>query len=327
MTITSVFAQLLPYCTTLEPFILDDSISEISVNPDRKVFIERNGVTKYSGVSVGIGEAEDFATHAARWLGRDISDRSPLLSTRMADGSRISITCPPISPGWCLTIRKFGDRRFSLHNLQVHQGMMNGSVCEVLREAIIARDNVLISGATGTGKTTVLNALISEFPADERVVLIEDTSEIFCQNENIVRFEAWPGSAEIPAISIRELLKHALRFSPTRLVIGEVRDDAAYDLLQALNTGHNGSFSTVHADSAVQALRRISNLALSAHPNLSHTFIREETANAIDLVLHIRKEDSGLRRVVELISVDGYDTAAQKFDTETIYSFSQGVNK
>ncbi len=224
---------------------------------------------------------------------------------------------PPCSPGGAtLTIRKFnaGSPRI---NLSTWEPM----TAEATRVAAMpcATANVLISGGTGSGKTTTLNAFMAHVPATDRLVVIEKPMELEIRHGNAVRWEAVDALAGRSAITVAQLVAAALRHRPDRIIVGEVRDHSAYDMLQAMNTGHSGSLTTVHADSAIQALLRVASLALSAHANLDHGFVRSQTAEAIHYVLHVTRLSDGPRTVSEFVQVRGYDAARAQFEVDVLY--------
>ena len=220
-------------------------------------------------------------------LGRRVDEASPLCDARLADGSRVNVVVPPLSlAGPCLTIRRFRREGFSLREL-VASGTMPAAAAELLAVAVAARASILVSGGTGSGKTTTLNALSGAIPAGERIVTIEDAAELSLRQGHVVRLEARPPNLEGRGeVTIRQLVRNALRMRPDRIVVGEVRGAEALDLLQALNTGHDGSLSTVHANSPEDALRRLETLALMADVGLPHAAVREQVASAVDLVVH-----------------------------------------
>src|SRR5258705_8062172 len=251
------FEMILPFLKPIEHLILDDSISEVMVNGSSHVFIEKNGfIEKIPGLSLGEKSLMIAVKNIARRLGDDISESKPILDSRLPDGSRVAAVIPPCSvDGVTLTIRKFNARHFGVEEL-VQAGTLERWLANQLEGYVLARKNILIAGATGSGKTSMLNALGKFIPSDERVLLIEDTSEIHMSQENLVRFEARQPQNGLPAITIRDLLKASLRHRPDRLILSEIRGGEAFDLLQLLNTGHSGSLSTVHATSARQGLSR-----------------------------------------------------------------------
>jgi Flp pilus assembly CpaF family ATPase len=297
--------HLVPYCPLLGVFLADDGISEIEVNSNGQIYTEASGVTTPSGAVVPQYEIEAFITRVARWRGQDISDREPLLSVQMPDGSRLSAVCPPVSPGWCFTIRKHSRERWTMEAL-VENATISPMGAAMLAGFVSRRRSVLISGGTSTGKTSLLTALSEFIPASERVVVIEDVSEIKIDLPNLVRFEAQPAAEGRKEISIRNLVKHALRFTPNRIILGEVRGGEAFDLLQVLNTGHAGSLSTIHANTAERALSRLADLTLQADVGITERFVKKSIAEAIDIVVHVERE-GGRRRVTEIAQVEGYD--------------------
>ena len=256
----------------------------------------------------------------ARACGDEISDMQPLLDARLEDGSRVAAMFPPCAvAGPILTIRKF-TKRFTLREL-VQVGALTPGMADTLRDAIDGQRNILISGGTGTGKTTLLNALAAHIPAEDRVVVIEETAEIHLEKPNVVRLEARRAQAPLgheaplPPVSIADLLRAALRHRPDRILVGEVRGAEAFDLLQALNTGHLGSLSTIHANSAEQAFTRLAHCVLTANVGLPHRSVREAIALAIHVIAHIARID-GLRRVTEIVNVRGYDSETDRFILE-----------
>jgi pilus assembly protein CpaF len=248
-----------------------------------------------------------------------VSEEQPILDARLPDGSRVAAVFPPCSvAGTTLTIRKFQTRFFTAEEL-VRIGTMTPEVLSTLREAIGAGQNVLISGGTSTGKTTILNALATFLPADERIVVVEDTAELNLEHANLVRFEARREQPQSPAVTIRDLLRATLRHRPDRIIVGEVRGGEAFDLLQALNTGHAGSLSTIHANSAPQALARLASCALQGGIDLPYQALRQQIADAIPFVLHLARQDR--RRVVqELMRIRRYDGTRDHYESETWFA-------
>ncbi|MGA9981141.1 MAG: ATPase, T2SS/T4P/T4SS family, partial [Candidatus Sulfotelmatobacter sp.] len=251
------FEMILPFLKPIEHLILDDSISEVMVNGPDRVFIEKAGfLQQVPGVSIGEKSLMVAVKNIARRLGDDISESKPILDSRLPDGSRVAAIIPPCSLGGVtLTIRKFNTRHFEMEDL-IRAGTLDRALANHLEDYVLARKNILISGGTGTGKTTLLSILGKFIPQDERVLVIEDTAEIHLAQENLVRFEARREQNGLPAVAIRDLLKAALRHRPDRIVLGEIRGGEAFDLLQLLNTGHSGTLSTIHANSAEQGLAR-----------------------------------------------------------------------
>jgi pilus assembly protein CpaF len=325
--------RILPFLRPIEDLLVDPAITEVMVNGGgRRIFVERDGTLEpVSGRVLEIRNLTVAIKNIARACGDEISDTQPILDARLEDGSRVAAMFPPCSvDGPTLTIRKF-THRYSLAEL-VAVGTLTESLAAELREAVHARKNILISGGTGTGKTTLLNALASKIPEHDRIVLIEETSEILVDKPNLVRFEARRAQiplgqeAPVPPVSIADLLRATLRHRPDRILVGEVRGPEAFDLLQALNTGHLGSLSTVHANSAEQALTRLAHCVLTANVGLPHRSTREAIALAIHLVVHIARVD-GRRAVTELVAIRGYDHHADRFTLESCLPLAKAVQE
>ena len=315
--------RILPFLRPIEDLLCDVTVTEVMVNDGgRSVFVERQGTVVH--VPDRTIETRNLAVaikNIARACGDEISEAQPILDARLEDGSRVAAMFPPCAvAGPVLTIRKFG-HRFTLDEL-VEIGTVTPALANELTHAIAARRNVLVSGGTGTGKTTLLNAVAANIPDAERVVIIEDTSEIHLIKPNLVRFEArravLPMGQEppLPAVTIAELLRATLRHRPDRIVLGEVRGPEAFDLLQALNTGHLGSLSTIHANSAEQALTRLAHCVLMANVGLPHASIREAIALAIHTIVHLERVGDR-RQVSHVLDVRGYDMRADRFDVAT----------
>jgi pilus assembly protein CpaF len=314
--------RILPFLKPIEDLLLDSTITEIMVNDGgRHVFVERDGALE--AVPDRTLEPRNLTVaikNIARACGDEISDVQPLLDARLEDGSRVAAMFPPCAVGGpALTIRKF-THRYSLDDL-VGVGTLTPAVVALLTEAIATHQNVLISGGTGTGKTTLLNALAARIPDDERIVVIEETAEIHLTKPDLLRFEARRAQAPLgqeaplPPVTIADLLRATLRHRPDRILVGEVRGPEAFDLLQALNTGHLGSLSTIHANSADQALTRLAHCVLTANVGLPHGSVREAIALAIQLVVHVARVNDR-RRVTEITAIRGYDTRTDRFQLE-----------
>ncbi len=294
----------------LEPLLADPSVEEVMVNGPGAVFVERGGRLQRSEVSFG---SDADLMHAVERilapLGRRVDEASPLCDARLPDGSRVNVVIPPLSlTGPCLTIRRFRRAGFSLRDL-VGNATLTGEGADLLALAVAARASILVSGGTGSGKTTTLNALSGAIPGEERIVTIEDAAELRLRQRHVVRLEARPANLEGRGeVTIRQLVRNALRMRPDRIIVGEVRGGEALDLLQALNTGHDGSLSTVHANSPADALRRVETLALMADIGLPHAAVREQVASGIDIVVHqSRGPDGGraVRSVTEVVRAAG----------------------
>ncbi len=308
----------------LRALLRDPSISDLMINGTMGVYADKGGILQEIPLSQPYtnDKLQQAIQRIARLLGQDLTTQNPILNTRLPDGSRVAVVGAPSSiNGPSLTIRKF-NRWFSSDEL-----IVSGSMPREVRDTIVRfmgeRKNGIISGGTGSGKTTLMKALLDHIPAHERLVIIEQPAELKVSHPNSVRWEAVEAIPGQVAITASELLAAALRHRPDRIIFGEIRNESGYDLLQAMNTGHSGTLSTIHAKSAWDALSRLSNLALSARPNLNHEFMRSETAEAIDFVLYCERDHMGRRRVRELIQVNGYDHASQSFQTEDIYRASE----
>ena len=289
----------------LEDLLADPSVEEVMVNGPRNVYVERAGRVEATGVEFG-GEEElrNTIERILAPLGRRIDELSPMVDARLADGSRVNVVIPPLAvDGPVLSIRRFGVERPGPAEL-VGLGSLSVGQCELLEAAVAARRSILISGGTGSGKTTLLNALSSFIGEGERVVTIEDAAELRLQQRHVVRLESRPASVEGRGeVTVRDLVRNALRMRPDRIVIGEVRGPEALDLLTALNTGHDGALSTVHANSPGDALARLETLALMADLGLPHGAIAEQVKRGVDLVVHLERDRDGARRVTEIAEV------------------------
>ena len=289
----------------LEPLLSDPGVDEVMVNGPGEVWVERAGRIERTGVGFE-GEAE--LLHAIERvlapLGRRVDEAAPLCDARLADGSRVNVVIPPLALGGpCLTIRKFRAHGFSLDEL-VERGTIPAALAEFLSGCVRARASVLVSGGTGSGKTTTLNALSGAIPDGERIVTIEDAAELRLRQRHVVRLESRPANVEGRGeVTIRQLVRNALRMRPDRIVVGEVRGGEALDMLMALNTGHEGSLTTVHANSPGDALRRVETLALMAGVGLPHAAVRDQVASAIDVVVHQARGAGGERRVESVAEV------------------------
>jgi pilus assembly protein CpaF len=289
----------------LEPLLRDPAVDEVMVNGPGAVFVERAGRVEPAAVAFpSEADLRHVIERILAPLGRRVDEASPLADARLPDGSRVNVIIPPLSlDGPILTVRRFRRRGFTAAEL-VQQGTLTEALRSFLAGAVGGRVNLLISGGTGSGKTTTLNALSAFIPEGERIVTIEDAAELRLQQPHVVRLEARPpnleGRGEVP---IRALVRNALRMRPDRIVVGEVRGAEALDMLSAMTTGHDGSLSTIHAGSPEEALRRLETLALMADVALPLAAVREQVAGAIDLIVHQERGREGERRVVEVAEV------------------------
>jgi pilus assembly protein CpaF len=313
------FEVILPFLRPIEHLIRDGEISEIMVNGSGRIFIERHGeLLAIPDATIPEKSLQVAVRNIARTLGDEVNDEMPLLDARLPDGSRVAAAIPPCSRrGTTLTIRKFQSRRFTPEEL-VRIGTVPQPAMDHLRDAVGQRQNILISGGTGSGKTTMLNALASFIDPEERVVLIEDTSEIQLSLENLVEFEARRVRPGLCAVTVRDLLRATLRHRPDRIILGEVRGGEAFDLLQALNTGHSGTLSTIHANSAEQAVTRFTSCVLQSGIELPYRAIRSNIGDAVQLLLHIERR-SGRRYVAQLLRLVRYDAGRDQYDFEPVY--------
>lgn len=286
----------------LEGLLDDPAVEEVMVNGPEEVYVERAGRIEPAEVRFPSERAlRDIIERILAPLGRRVDELSPMADARLGDGSRVNVVIPPLAvDGPALSIRRFTALRPGADQL-VASGTVTAEVLELLADAVRGRRSLIVSGGTGSGKTTLLNALSGFIDPGERVITIEDAAELRLRQPHVVRLESRPPSVEGRGeATIRDLLRNALRMRPDRIVIGEVRGAEALDLLTALNTGHDGALSTVHANSPADALRRLATLALMAGVGLPHGAIREQLGRGIDLVVHLARGPDGSRRVVEV---------------------------
>jgi pilus assembly protein CpaF len=293
----------------LEPLLADSTVSEIMVNGHDAVYVERAGVLVPSGVRfLSEDHLRRVIDRIVGQVGRRVDESSPMVDARLADGSRVNAIVPPLSlDGPILTIRKFSRDPFQVADL-IELNTMSEPVATMLTAAVEGGLNVLVSGGTGTGKTTLLNVLSSFVPSDERIVTIEDAVELQLRQEHVIRLEARPPNIEGRGeITIRDLVRNALRMRPDRIIVGEVRGAEALDMLQAMNTGHDGSLSTIHANGPRDALARIETMVLMAGFDLPTRAIREQVASALNLIVHVQRFRDGSRRITHVTEVVGME--------------------
>jgi pilus assembly protein CpaF len=314
------FELILPFLRPIESLILDPEISEIMVNGSKGIFVEKDGyIQPVHDVIISQKSLAVAVRNIARRLGNDISEEQPLLDSRLPDGSRVAVVLPPCSlNGVVLTIRKFNAKHFAIEDL-IAGGTLTAELADRLRLAVLDHQNILISGGTGTGKTTILAALSSFIPKHERVLVIEDTAEIQIRTPNLVRFEARREQNGFPAVTIRELLKASLRHRPDRILLGEIRGSEAFDLLQLLNTGHSGTLSTVHANSANQALNRFTSCVLQSGVELPYRAIKINIADSLNILIHLERRP-GRRFVSEVAEISGYESEIDRYNLRPLFN-------
>jgi len=291
----------------LETLLEDDDVTDVLANGPFDIYVERHG--KLEKTAARFRDPQhlvNIAQRIATAIGRRVDEASPMVDARLADGSRVNIVLPPlVLNGGTISIRKFPKRSLTL-DMMVQQENLSLEIARLLQIAARSRLNILISGGTGSGKTTLLNAISQQIDRDERVITVEDAVELRLQQPHIVQMETRPSNIEgIGQVPQRELVRNALRMRPDRIIVGEVRGAEAFDMLQAMNTGHDGSMSTVHANSPRDALYRVENMVMMANLNLPLKAIRMNVASALDLVVHIERMRDGIRRVQIIVEIAG----------------------
>ncbi len=307
----------------LEPLLADETVTEIMCNGPNKIFVERKG--KLQRVNVAFESNEHLMRIIERIvapLGRRIDESSPTVDARLKDGSRVNAVIPPIAlNGPTLTIRKFFKKPLTIEDL-IRYGSVTEESVEFMRACVVAALNILVSGGTGTGKTTFLNVLSSFIPSDERILTIENAAELQLRQEHVVTLESRPPNVEGKGeISIRDLVINALRMRPDRIIVGECRGGETLDMLQAMNTGHEGSMTTLHANNTRDSLSRIETMVLMAGMELPHRAIREQVASAIDAIVQLERMRDGSRRVVSITEIQGME--GDVITTADIFKFEQ----
>jgi pilus assembly protein CpaF len=313
------YELILPFLRPIEPLLLDASVSEIMGNPDSTWWCEREGILSHeTSVQFDPARLRTGLEVVANKLGKKLDEDHPLLNAQLPDGSRLAAVIPPVvRPAPALTIRKFPACHYTVDDL-IARGTLTRPLAEFLAAEIRSGKTLLISGGTSTGKTTVLRALASAIPNNQRVVVIEDTSELRLQKPNLLSAECQADTFR-GDISFDDLLKAALRWRPDRIILGEVRGVEARTLLDSFNTGHIGSLATIHANSAAKALRRFANLVLRSHSQATFEDVEAEIGEAVDYVVHVERE-RGRRVVHKVLRLAGYDRALQQFRFEIVYS-------
>jgi len=313
----------------LESLLDDDAITEIMVNRYDQIYVERDGkLHELAAQFSGEAQLRRVIERIVARVGRRIDESSPLVDARLDDGSRVNAIIPPLAVnGASLTIRKFSKTPLTAADLITYQ-TMSEEIAAVLWAAVRGRLNILVSGGTGTGKTTLLNVLSAFIPGDERIITIEDAVELQLQQEHVVRLEARPPNIEGRGeVTIRDLVRNSLRMRPDRIIIGEVRGGESLDLLQAMNTGHEGSISTIHANSPRDALSRLETLVLMAGMDLPLRAIREQVASAIDVIVQISRMRDGSRRITQVTEVQGMESDIILLQEAFSFDYSAGVDE
>jgi pilus assembly protein CpaF len=312
------FDLILPFLRPIEPLLLDENISEIMGNPDASWWYERDGIIhQETSISFDAGKLRTGLEVIANNLGKKLDEDNPLLHAQLPDGSRLAAVIPPVvRPAPALVIRKFTSRHYTIDDL-IARGTLTRPLARFLEEQIRNGKTLLISGGTGSGKTTLLRILANAIPDHERIVVIEDTSELDIQKPNILATECQTDTFKTK-ITFDDLLKSALRWRPDRIILGEVRGTEARTLLDSFNTGHSGSLATIHANSAAKALRRFANLVLRSNAQATFSDIEAEIGEAVDLVIHVDREP-GRRVIREVLQLNGYDRSTQSFQMEQVF--------
>jgi pilus assembly protein CpaF len=313
----------------LEPFLRDPDITEVMVNGFDSIYIERAGkILEVNGAFNDEAHLRRTIDKIVGRVGRRVDESSPMVDARLPDGSRVNAVIPPLAlDGSCLTIRKFATDPYGVDDL-VGFGTLTRTVAEFLDACVRGRLNILVSGGTGAGKTTTLNVLSSYLPGDERIITIEDSAELQLRQEHVLRLESRPPNIEGRGeVTIRDLVRNSLRMRPDRIVVGEVRDAAALDMLQAMNTGHDGSICTVHANSPRDVLSRIETMVLMAGIELPIRAIREQVSSAIDLIVHQSRFKDGSRRITHVSEVVGMEGDVITMQDVFLFDYRAGYDE
>lgn len=310
----------------LGEIIQDKNITEVMINGYEDIFVEISGkLTRYNSTFESKEQLTNIITRFVSDAGRAVNESDPIVDTRLKDGSRVNVVMPPIAlNGPVVTIRRFPEEGMTVEKL-IRFGSITEEVAAFLKTLVEARYNIFVSGGTGSGKTTFLNALSNFIPRDERIITIEDSAELQIKNiENMVRLETKnAGPDGTGGISIRDLIKSALRMRPERIVVGEVRGAEALDMLQAMNTGHDGSLSTGHANSTTDMLSRLETMVLQGAAGLPLEAIRKQIASGVDIIIHLSRMRDKSRKTVEIVEITGYDNATKEICTNPLFVFEE----
>ena len=312
------FELILPFLRPIESLLLDESVSEIMGNPDASWFYERDGrLCREAGISFDADKLRTGLEVIANQLGKRLDEDNPRLQAQLPDGSRLAAWIPPIvSPAPAIAIRKFTSRHYTVDDL-IARGTLTQPIARLLADQILRGKTLLISGGTGTGKTTLLRILANAIPEHERILVIEDTPELHIRKPNIVAAQSQADTFK-NTVTFDELLKDTLRFRPDRIILGEVRGIEARTLLDSLNTGHTGSLATIHANSAEKALRRFANLVMRSHAQSTFSDTEAEIGEAVDFVVHVERQ-LGRRILRQVLAIRGYDRDAKRFLIEPVF--------
>jgi len=318
------FELILPFLRPIESLLLDESISEIMGNPDSRWSCEREGrLCEEPSVSFDAGKLRTGLEVIANQLGKKLDEDNPRLQAQLPDGSRLAAWISPIvNPAPAVDIRKFTSRHFTVDDL-ITRGTLTQPIADLLAEQIRSGKTILISGGTGTGKTTLLRILANSIPDHERIIVIEDTPELHIRKPNIVPAQSVTDTNKKP-VTFDDLLKDALRMRPDRIILGEVRGIEARTLLDSFNTGHAGSLATIHANSAEKALRRFANLVMRSHAQSTFSDTEAEIGEAVDFVIHVERQP-GRRILREVLAIRGYDRDAKRFLIEPVFGLKHGT--
>ncbi|UVJ38527.1 CpaF family protein [Arthrobacter sp. CJ23] len=312
----------------LQRLLEDPSVTEIMVNRFDQIYIERHGHISLTGAQFSSDDhLRKVIERIVSRVGRRIDESSPLVDARLEDGSRVNAIIPPLAVnGPSLTIRKFSHVPLTVRNL-IEWGSITPEIAELLHACVLARLNIIVSGGTGTGKTTLLNVLSSFLPEEDRIVTIEDAVELQLQQQHVVRLESRPPNIEGKgAVTIRDLVRNSLRMRPDRIIVGEVRGGESLDMLQAMNTGHDGSLSTVHANSPRDAISRLETLVLMAGMDLPLRAIREQVSSAVDLIVQIARLRDGSRRITHVTEVQGMEGDIVTLQDAFVFDYAAGFD-